>query len=208
MQLILKYSKSFSCLQILSVFASRGLCIAAKQASVQQDICYIFLDGLLTLEQKKNEDCACHVQGEICFTNLDFFEGMFLFFSVFLVALSCRLCSPSAAQRAALPQRRAQGHPHESFATGLKAAPSSLLLRLALESVQMCCSKHPELEQTPALLFFCGSYSWSSQRCTDEPSDSELCLVGRRVGQNQMPQLKEQGDGIELSCHVLVALQR
>lgn len=62
MQLILKYSKSFSCLQILSVVASRGLCIPAKQASVQQDICYIFLDGLLTLEQKKkNEDCACHV---------------------------------------------------------------------------------------------------------------------------------------------------
>lgn len=58
MQLILKYSKSFSCLQILSVVASRGLCIPAKQASVQQDICYIFLDGLLTLEQKKKMKIA------------------------------------------------------------------------------------------------------------------------------------------------------
>lgn len=167
---VLRYSKSYSWLQILSVFASGEFCIVVKCIDVQQDICYIFQDGLLTQRGKKKKDCVCHVWESYIFILLTwltlrecFFSSLYFPNSKIQVLLSVPCVS--AAYRAAL--RRALG-------AGWN--PDVLRLPLSLEVgwVWMCHNKHLELRADKCHPLFL----WGESARRALPSDQRLCFVG------------------------------
>lgn len=131
---------------------------------MQQDICYIFQDGLLTYRKKK-EDCVCHVWENYIFvllTRLTLRECVFssLCFpsSKIPVLLSlpwrgCVCCSQSSSEESSVSRVKSSCSVH-----GRGSSSDCLPLPLEMGSAWMCHNKHLELraDKCPPL------FSWQS----------------------------------------------
>lgn len=180
---ILRYSKSYSWLQILSVFASGEFCVVTKCIDMQQDICYIFQDGLLTYRKKK--DCVCHVWENYIFVLLTWLTlgnvSFLLCNFPILNSTFCCLC-PGRAVLVLLTEQP-WGESVRGWNPPVLCSSSSDCLPLSLEmgSVWMCHNKHLELraDKCPPLFVWQSLWVEVLLHRWALPSDQKLCFVGR-----------------------------